>query len=147
MKIVILAGLALCLAPAVALAQTGPAAATLPNSFDRISVSATAPDIVEAMADDRSEPALRDFIAGANAGAIDTSGLSDDLATAIAAQSDRITPLIQGFGPVEAVTFISKQDGADVFSVLFANADTQWVIGFNEAGKIGLLLFRPAPTQ
>ena len=150
MKTALLAGLALLASPAAALAQTGPAAATLPNSFDRIAPPPAAPAtpvIAEAMADARSEDALRDFIAGAAAGEIDTSNLSDDLITAISAQAGQVTPLIQSFGAIQAVTFVGKRDGADLFSVLFANADTQWMIGFNDDGKIGALLFRPAPAQ
>lgn len=147
MKIVLFAGLALLFSPAIALAQAGPAAATLPNSFDRAAAAPAAPVIVQAMADERSEDALRDFIAGAAAGDIDTSNLSDDLITAISAQADQVTPLIQSFGQVEAVTFVGKRDGADLFSVLFANAETEWVIGFNDDGKVGALLFRPTSSQ
>ena len=146
MKITVLASLALLFSPAAALAQTGPVAASLPNAFDR-TAAPTAPTIVQAMADERTEDALRDFIAGAAAGDIDTSSLSDELVTAITAQADQVSALIGSYGAVEAVTFTGKRNGADLFSVLFANADTQWVIGFNEAGKIGILLFRPAPTE
>jgi anthranilate synthase component 2 len=53
-------------------------------------------------------------------------------------------PLIVGFGPVLAVDFVGNQNGADLFAVIFANAATEWVIGFNEAGKVAALLFRPA---
>lgn len=147
MKITVLASLALLLSPAAALAQTGPAAASLPNGFDQTAAAPAAPAVVQAMADERSEDALRDFIAGAAAGDIDTSNLSDELITAITAQADQVSALIGSYGAVEAVTFTGKRNGADLFSVLFANADTQWVIGFNEAGKIGVLLFRPAPTE
>jgi len=147
MKIVLLAGLTLLLSPAAALAQAGPAAASLPDNFDRPTAAPAAPVIVQTMADERSEDALRDFIAGAAAGDINTSNMSDDLVTALTAQADQVTRLIQGFGQVEAVTFVGKRDGTDLFSVLFANADTEWMIGFNEDGKIGVLLFRPAPTE
>ena len=147
MKTVLLAGLALLLGPVAALAQTGSAAASLPNSFDQTTSAPVQPAIVQAMADDRSEDALRDFIAGAAAGDIDTANLSDDLVTAISAQSEQVSALIASYGAVEAVTFTGKQNGADLFSVLFANADTQWVIGFDDAGKVGVLLFRPVPAQ
>tara|TARA_R110002124_G_scaffold108267_3_gene260865 strand:+ start:447 stop:890 length:444 start_codon:yes stop_codon:yes gene_type:complete len=147
MKTVLLAGLALLLSPAAAMAQSGSAAASLPNSFDQTSPAPAAPGIVQAMADERSEDALRDFIAGAAAGNIDTANLSEDLATAISAQSGQVSPLIRSFGQVEAVTFVGKQDGADLFSVLFENAETEWVIGFNDDGKVGALLFRPAPAK
>lgn len=147
MKTVLFAGLILLLSPVTVLAQTGPAAASLPNSFDQAAPAPAARAIVPAMADERSEDALRDFIAGAAAGEIDTSNLSDDLVTAITAQADQVTPLIRGFGAVQAVTFVGKRDGVDRFSVLFANAETEWMIGFNDDGKIGALLFRPAQAR
>lgn len=147
MKTALIAGLALLLSPAAVLAQTGPAAANLPNSFDQTAAAPAAPAIVQAMADERSEDALRDFIAGAAAGEIDTANLSDDLITAISAQADQVTTLIQSFGAVQAVTFVGNRDGADLFSVLFENAETEWMIGFNDDGKIGALLFRPAAAQ
>ena len=48
-----------------------------------------------------------------------------------------------GVGAVQAVDFVGSQDGADLFAVTFANAATQWVIGFQD-GKVAALLFRPA---
>lgn len=149
MKTALFFGLALMLVPASALAQSGPAAATLPNGFDQPAAAPAQaePDIVQAMADERAEDALRDFIAGAAAGEIDTSNMTEDLITAIKAQSDQVSALIESYGTVEAVTFAGKQNGADLFSVLFAEADTQWVIGFNEAGKVAVLLFRPTPPE
>lgn len=147
MKTTLIAGLALLLSPAAALAQSGPAAATLPNGFDQPASAPATPPIVQAMADERTEDALRDFIAGAAAGDIDTSNMTEDLVTAIAGQSDQVSALIESYGAVQAVTFTGKKDGADLFDVLFANADTQWVIGFNDAGKVAILLFRPAPAQ
>ena len=87
---------------------------------------------------------LREIIAGAQAGTINYALMTDDLATRIRAQEAAIRPLIEGFGPVQAVDFIASQDGADLFAVTFSNAATQWVIGFNEADKVAALLFRPA---
>ncbi len=133
-------------APTAALAQV--AAATMPNSFDAPAPAAraAAPAIAAAPtpANPRAEEVLREIIAGAQAGTIDYSLMSDDLAARIRSQEAAIRPLIEGFGPVQAVDFMASQDGADLFAVTFSNAATQWVIGFNETDKVAALLFRPA---
>jgi len=137
---------ALLLAPAAAHAQV--AAATMPNSFDAPAPAAraAAPAIPAAPtpANARSEDVLREIIAGAQAGTINYALMSDDLAARIRTQEAAIRPLIEGFGPVQAVDFVGVQDGADLFAVTFSNAATQWVIGFNDADKVAALLFRPA---
>ncbi|MDO9588352.1 MAG: hypothetical protein Q8R45_12805 [Brevundimonas sp.] len=131
---------ALLLAPTVAQAQV--AAGALPNTFDRpvraTPVPATAP------ADERSGDTLRTIIAGAQVGALDYALMTDDLAGKVREQEAAITPLIQSFGAVLAVAFIGSQEGADRFGVTFANAATEWVIGFSDEGKVAVLLFRPA---
>jgi len=143
-------------APTVALAQV--AAATMPNSFDGparpraeapVAPAAAAPaqpavPVVTAPANPRSEDVLREIIAGAQAGTINYALMSDDLGARVRGQETAIQPLIVGFGPVQAVDFVGSQNGADLFAVTFANAATQWVIGFNEADKVAALLFRPA---
>jgi len=138
---------ALLLLPAGAQAQV--AAASMPNSFDGPArVAQTAPPAAvpaaPAPANPRAEAVLRDIIAGAQAGTIDYALMSDDLAARVREQEATIQPLIAGFGPVQAVDFVGSQNGADLFAVIFANAATEWVIGFNEAGKVAALLFRPA---
>lgn len=145
---------ALLLAPAAAQAQV--AAGSLPNSFDgpaqpprAAAAAAAAPaqpaaPSVTTPANPRSEEVLRTIIAGAQAGTMDYSLMSDDLAARVREQETAIQPLIAGFGPVQAVDFVGVQSGADLFAVTFTNAATQWVIGFNEADKVAALLFRPA---
>ena len=138
---------ALLLLPAGAQAQV--AAASMPNSFDGpVRVAQTAPPAAvpaaPAPANPRAEAVLRDIIAGAQAGTIDYAVMSDDLAARVREQEATIQPLIAGFGPVQAVDFVGSQNGADLFAVIFTNAATEWVIGFNEAGKVAALLFRPA---
>ncbi|MDP1777783.1 MAG: hypothetical protein Q8K90_04155 [Brevundimonas sp.] len=140
---------ALLLLPAAAQAQV--AAASMPNSFDAPAPAArvAAPVIAaapaaSAPANPRAEDVLREIIAGAQAGTIDYSLMSDDLAARVREQETAIQPLIAGFGPVQAVDFVGNQNGADLFAVTFTNAATQWVIGFNEADKVAALLFRPA---
>jgi len=133
-------------APTAALAQV--AAGSLPNSFDAPAQAprATMPAVPVAStpANARSEDVLREIIAGAQAGTIDYSLMTDDLAARVREQEAAIQPLIAGFGPVQAVDFVANQNGADLFAVVFANAATQWVIGFTEDNKVAALLFRPA---
>lgn len=138
---------ALLLLPAGAQAQV--AAASMPNSFDgpvRVAQAAppTAAPAAPAPANPRAEAVLRDIIAGAQAGTIDYAVMTEDLAGKVREQEAAIQPLIAGFGPVQAVDFVGSQNGADRFAVIFANAATEWVIGFNEADKVAALLFRPA---
>ena len=137
---------ALWLAPAAAQAQV--AAATVPNTFDRPAQAApvrpSTPPPAPTPANARSEEVLRAIIAGAQAGAIDYSVMTDDLAGKVREQEAQIQPLIQGFGLVQAVDFVGSQDGADLFAVTFAHAATQWVLGFDDTDKVAILLFRPA---
>ena len=148
MKPVLLAA-ALLAAPVAAPAAAQVAAATVPNTFDRPAQSAPAPVPVPsapaAPANAQSEDTLRAIIASAQAGSMDYSLMTDDLASKVREQEATITPLIQGFGAVQAVDFAGSQNGADLFAVTFANAATQWVIGFDANGKVAALLFRPAP--
>lgn len=131
--------------PAAAEAQV--AAGAVPDPFARQG-QAAAPEPAAPAAREplnaASEETLRAIIAGAQAGAMDYSLMSEDLAGKVREQEAQVTPLIQGFGAVQAIDFVGSQDGADLFAVTFANADTQWIIGFDAAGKVAALLFRPA---
>ena len=144
-------------APTAALAQV--AAATVPNTFDRPAVRtqqpappvpAAAPAAVPAApmsttpANARSEDVLREIIAGGQAGAIPYALMTDDLAGKVRAQEASILPLLKGFGAIQAFDFVGNQEGADLYAVTFATAATQWIIGFDEGGKVAALLFRPA---
>jgi len=143
---------ALLLVPAAAQAQV--AAGSLPNSFDAPARPASAAAPVQAAppaapaatapANPRAEEVLREIIAGAQAGSINYALMTDDLAGKVREQETAIQPLISGFGPVQAVDFLGSQNGADLFAVVFSNAATQWVIGFDETDKVAALLFRPA---
>lgn len=144
---------ALLLVPAAAQAQV--AAATMPNSFDRPAAQTPAPTPVPAPAaaapalsttpaNPRSEEVLREIIAGGQSGALPYALLTDDLAGKVRAQEASILPLLQGFGAIQALDFVGSQEGADLYAVTFAAAATQWIIGFDESGKVAALLFRPA---
>lgn len=143
---------ALFLVPASAQAQI--AAATVPNTFDRPADQAQAPAPVPqtpratAPANAGAEEALRAFIAGAQAGTINYSVMTDDLAAKVREQEATIQPLIDGFGALLALDFVGARDGADLFAATFANAETQWLIGFDDEDedRIAALLFRPAPA-
>lgn len=128
--------------------QDAPAAATLPNPFAPGAQRApTAPVAVVAptTAHPRAEQILRAIIAGLGAGDLDYALFSDELAASIREQEPVIAPLIRDLGEVEDVLFIAKQQGADLFLIRFPEVDTQWLIGVNPDGRVGALLFRPAP--
>lgn len=135
-------------APSVALAQV--AAGTMPNTFDgpaqprAVAPARPAAPAPATPANPRSEDVLRAYIAGAQAGAVDYSGMTDDVATRLRGQEAVNLPLIAGFGPVQAVDFLGVHNGNDVYAVTFATEATEWLIGFNEAGKVAALLFRKA---
>ena len=156
-------------APTVAMAQV--AAASVPNSFDRpasqaaraparpaapataaVPASALAPTAAAAPAsalsmtpaNARSEEVLREIIAGGQAGTRPYALMPADLGGKVREQEATVLPLIRGFGAIQALDFVGSRDGADMFAVTFATAATQWVIGFDDSGKVAALLFRPA---
>ena len=138
------------LTPGAALAQV--AAGAMPNSFDRpvqaapqpAPAPAAAPALSPTPANAGSEDILRGVIAGLQAGTPDYSIMSDDLARQVREQAPAIKTLLESLGAVQAVDFAGSQNGADLYVVNFANAQTDWIIGVNEAGKVAALLFRPS---
>ncbi|NJC40642.1 hypothetical protein GGQ87_000900 [Brevundimonas alba] len=149
MKPLLLAA-AVLLLPAAAHAQV--AAGAVPNTFDgpaaqtapaQPAPAPAAPAVSNTPANAASEEMLRTLIAGAQAGAMDYSLMTEGLAAAIKPQEATVTPLIQGFGALVSLDFVGSQNGIDVFSAVFANAATQWLIGIDE-GKVSALRFRPA---
>lgn len=140
------------LTPGAALAQV--AAGAMPNSFDRPAqaapqpapASAPAPALSQTPANAESEDILRGIIAGLQAGTTDYSVMSDDLAEKVREQAPAIKTLMDSLGAVQAVDFAGSQNGADLYVVNFANAQTDWIIGINEAGKVAALLFRPSES-
>ncbi len=145
MKPLLLAAAVLLIAPA---AHAQVAAGALPNSFDAPAQAAPpAPAAATAAAvpvNPASEETLRTIIAGAQAGTVDYALMTDDLAAKVREQEATVLPLIEGFGPLVSLGFVGSQNGADLFGAIFANAATEWVIGFNDEGKVAALLFRPA---
>ncbi|HEY0599500.1 hypothetical protein [Brevundimonas sp.] len=148
MKPLLLAAALALLAPA---AHAQVAAGTVPNTFDgparpQTVTPAPAPagPVSSTPANDASEETVRAIIAAAQAGALDYSEMTDELAARVREQEATVVPIIQGFGAVVSVDFVGSQNGIDVFNVVFANAATQWLIGHNDAGEVSALLFRPA---
>lgn len=144
--------------PSAAAAQV--AAGTVPNTFDRPATAQSAPRtppqpvqaapaaatpaMSPAPANAASEEALRTIIAGLQAGTPDYALMTDDLATQMRAQAPTILPLMQGLGTIQSLDFVGSRSGADMFVVNFANAETEWIVGMEEGGKVAALLFRPA---
>jgi len=153
MKPLLLAAAVLLLAPAAAQAQV--AAGAVPNPFeDRAARPAAAPapapqaapaaELSPEPASEASEETLRTVIADLQAGEPDYSRMTDDIAAAVREQAAVVTPVVQGFGDLVSVAFLGSRDGIDVFNVIFAEAETQWMLGLTPEGKVSALLFRPA---
>lgn len=157
MKTVFAALAATLILPGAALAQsTAPAetgaAGRLPNTFDAPARNtAQLPPAPAAAA--RSDPAkaaaaeamLKTTIAAIQAGAINYSDMTPDLADKVRAQAANVLGVFGQLGALESVTHSGTQDGAELFTVAFANAPLEWLIALNPEGKIVALLFRPAP--
>ena len=152
MKPLLLAAAALLLAPAAAHAQV--AAGTMPNTFDDPNAraaaaapaprTAPAPAVAAEPAHAESEDAVRSIIAELQAGQLDYGRMTADLAAKVREQEAVVTPIVAGFGALVSVDFAGSQNGIDLYNVMFANAATQWRIGFSPEGKVSALLFRPA---
>ena len=141
---------ALFMVPAAASAQV--AAGSVPNTFDRpaqpaparpAAAASAAPARSTTPANPMSEDALRGFITSVQTDAIDYAIFTADMAGKVRERAPTITPLIKGFGTVQAVDFVGAEGETDLYAVTFANAATEWMIGFQD-GKIAALLFRPA---
>lgn len=135
-----LVSVALSVGASAAAAQE--AAGALPNPY--APAARTAP--ASTAADPRAEPALRAVIAGIVGGDLDYARFSDELAASIREQDPVIAPLLRDLGEVEDMRFLTKEQTGDIFLVRFAEVDTHWFIGFNPDGRIGALMFRPAPA-
>ncbi|MBF0665434.1 MAG: hypothetical protein IR159_07830 [Brevundimonas sp.] len=152
MKPLLIAAVVLLAAPAAAQAQV--AAGSVPNTFDdpaaRTQAATPAPAappqaaLSSEPANAESEEVLRAVIGEMQAGTIDYDHMTDTLAAGVREQESVVTPLVEGFGALVAVSFAGSREDIDVFNVTFANAATQWLIGINPEGKISALLFRPA---
>lgn len=147
----------LLLAPAPVLAQSsGAAAGAVPNSFDAPAAQATtpaprpapqtpAPAPAASSADiAKGEAALRGIIGDIQGAGLDYSVFTENLATQIREQSAQVTPLIKSFGDLRDIEHQGAEGPAQLYRATFENQVTEWLIGFDEDGKIAALLFRPA---
>ena len=125
-----------------AFAPPGSAAARAPAAVPVVPVAVTPPDL-----DPRALPALTGLIEAMAGGKPDYAVYSEPLAAAIREREAEYIRLMHDFGSIVTVLPIGRQDGADLFRIIFENADTQWVIGLFDDGKIGALQFRPTPTE
>lgn len=162
-------------APAPTPRPAGTAAATLPNTFDGPRAAAAIPNTFDGPATPagdrvrtappdmtapmpapaaevgpdvkRAEDALRAVVTGVQTDTLNYAMFSEGLASRIRGQAATIGPLIKGFGGLTDVIYVGQEQGAELFALDFANARTQWIIGFNAEDEIALLLFRPAPAE
>lgn len=121
------------------------AAGRIQNTFDATGRPSAVATAERTDADPRAEPAIRAFIGGLQTGTVDWSAFTPNLAAQIQPAEAEAAAVIGRLGALESLEFFQHRDGADLFLVRFEQADTQWVIGFDEEGKIAALLFRPAP--
>ena len=153
----------LLLAPAPVLAQSsGAAAGAVPNSFDAPAAQATTsaprptpqpsgPPAQTAPAASpadiaKGEAALRDLIGDIQGAGLDYSVFTDNLAAQIREQSAQVTPLIKSFGELREIDHQRAEGQAQLYRATFENQVTEWLIGFDDDGKIAALLFRPAES-
>ncbi|WP_125255482.1 hypothetical protein [Brevundimonas fluminis] len=135
----------LLLAGAAAAQEETVAAGRIQNTFDASGRQTAVATQQRTEADPRAEPAIRAFIGGLQTGTVDWNAFTPNLAAQLQPGEAQAVEIIRGLGALESVEFFQHRDGADLFLVRFEQADTQWVVGFDEAGKIAALLFRPAP--
>lgn len=119
------------------------AAARLPDAF----ADETPPAVLaaERARVARAEEALRRQIAALQDGRPAYGDMTEGLSAALRPQAEEVSRLLAGFGEVESIRHAGVENGAELFLVVFAEAQTQWIIGLNSEGKVGALLFRPAP--
>lgn len=136
---------ALLMAGAAAAQEQTVAAGRIQNTFDAAGRPAAVNAPARTEADPRSEPAIRAFIGGLQTGTVDWSAFTPNVEAQMRPGEAQAVELVRGLGALESVEFFQHRDGVDRFLVRFEKADTQWMIGFDDQGKIGALLFRPAP--
>lgn len=86
---------------------------------------------------------LRNTIVGLTNASVDYSTMTPEVASKVREQTEQITPLLRQFGPLKNAQALGFENGAEKFRVTFDNQTTEWLIGFNDSGKIAVLLFRP----
>ncbi len=139
------------LAPAPVLAQA--AAGSVPNSFDAPATQTApapqgpaqaGPQAAAPVDVAKAEAALRGVIVAVQGPGPDYSVFTENLAAQIRQQAGQVTPLIKSFGALRTIEHVRPEGQAQLFRVTFDSQATEWIIGFDDDGKIAALLFRPA---
>jgi len=142
------AALAMAMTAPVAHAQSSAptAAATLPDAFGSAPAvqSPPAPAASSNTSSAQSQVALREAILSIQGNQIDYTLFSDDLGAQMREQAEQFGSLLAQFGALQALTYQSQQEGAQLFEAQFENQKTEWIIGLDDDGRIAVLLFRPA---
>jgi hypothetical protein len=76
-------------------------------------------------------------------GQFDGSGMTDQMAQAIKGQLPAVQDALAKLGPVQSMTFLGEQEGADAFRVVFEKGPTVWIVHFDAAGKVDGMGFQP----
>lgn len=121
------------------------AAGRIQNTFDRTGRQTAVAVPARTEPDPRSEPAIRAFIGGLQTGTVDWNAFTPNMAEQMRPGESQAVEVIRELGALESVEWFQHRDGADHYLVRFENADTQWIIGFDDDDRIAALLFRPAP--
>jgi hypothetical protein len=92
-----------------------------------------------------SEAALRRTIGELQTGELNYDLMAPAFADVARQQLPQLKAMVGQFGALQSVTFksVDPQTGADVFSVKFANASTEWRILLGADGKTAGMFFRP----
>lgn len=90
-----------------------------------------------------AEHVLRDTIVALQAGAPDYDRMVPELAEAVRAQSDQMTPALAGLGEIQSIEHQAEpQPGAHEFLVTFAGGPTTWTIAVDGDNRIAGLFVR-----
>ncbi len=137
---------------AFALAVAVPAAACAQTVTEAVAPEATEvpPDVAAVYLDpdqriEQAEEVLREVIASGQTGDFTHPLMSERLLTSWTPQIPQFKPLLDSFGALVTIESTGLVREAESFQVTFENAITDWRIGFEDDGKIGLLMFRKAP--
>jgi hypothetical protein len=90
---------------------------------------------------------LRKFIAGLQAGTVDTSTIANPiLAGAFENNVAQLRKTLQDWGALQSISFNNVgPQGGDAFNVVFEKQRTRWNIGIAPDGRIQNLGFGPLP--
>jgi hypothetical protein len=94
-----------------------------------------------------AEAVIRASIDQLNKGTLDASAFTPQMMDQVRPQLAAIQGYLNKLGPLQSVTFLGEQDGADGFRVQFQAGPTIWVVHFDAAGKVDGMQFRPEQAE